>query len=128
MVAGAAAFTDPPAGQTLLNRLVRNFNIQNFMNHNAHGVERLGLRNRSGEAVQDKTVFAVLLCQPLFDNCDYNLIRNQSAAIHIGFGFLPQLGAVFQCLADNVAGADSRDLQFIADDLSLGTFARARCA
>ena len=128
VVAGAAAFANPPSRQALLNGLIRHLNVQDLMDHNAHSVERLRLRNRSGKAIQDKTVFAILLRQPFFDNGDYDFIWDKGAGIHVRLGFLPQFGAVFQCLADNVAGADGRNLQFFANHLGLPALSCARCS
>lgn len=67
MVAGAAVGAHPASTQTLRNLFVRYFDVHHFINGDAHSVQRFCLRHGAGEAVQDKTVLAVILSQPFLD-------------------------------------------------------------
>ena len=55
------------------------FNVDDLVDDNAHVVQRLGLRDGAGEAVQNKAVFAVVLRQTLLDDADDDLIGDQLA-------------------------------------------------
>ena len=60
MVGGAAFFADTASGHSGDDRLVGDFQVNDLVDLH-HFVQSLGLGNGAGEAVQDVTVFAVVL-------------------------------------------------------------------
>ena len=128
VIGGAAVLADAPARKSFLDRLVRDLNVDDFVDDNAHRIKCLGLRNCPREAVQHIAVFAVVLCNSLFEKPNDHFIRHEISALHILFGFEPELGAVFDSLAQDVAGRDGGNFQGIANDFSLGAFSGTRGA
>ena len=85
-------------------------------------VQGLGLGDGAGHPVQNEAVDTVGLLQPLTDDADDHVIRDQLAGVHIGLGQQPGLGAFLNGGAQDIAGGDRRDAQLGTEDLSLGAF------
>ena len=88
---------------------------------NACRLERFRLRNRAGHAVEDEAVCAIRLRHTLRDDADDDIVRNELARVHKALRFQTGLGAVFDRFAKNVASGNGRDMQLLADNLSLRT-------
>ena len=61
MIGISALFADTSAAQALCNRFIRNVNLDNLVDGNAHSVKSLRLRYSAGEAIQNEAVLAVIL-------------------------------------------------------------------
>ena len=119
MVARPAGRAHPAAGQPLDDTLVRNFDVHDLVDADAHLLEGLGLRHGAGHAVQNKAVFTVVLREAFFDDADDHVVGDKRAGIDKGLGFHAHLGFVFHRFTKNVTGADGRDVQLVAYDLGL---------
>ena len=94
---------------------------------NARVHKRLRLRNGAGHAIQDKTVFAVFLCQTILDDTDDDLIRDKLAGVHKGFRLETHFRAAFQRLSQNIARRNGGYSEMFADNFCLGAFTGTRC-
>ncbi len=95
---------------------------------NQNLVQRLGLGHGAGEAVQDEALLAVGLRQAILDDADDHFIGHQFPGIHEFLGLAAHFGAFFDRGAENVAGGDLRNLEFVNQLLGLGAFASPRAA
>ena len=127
MVGRAALFADTASGHSRDDLLVGHFDIDDPIDHNAGSVQSLGLRNGSRETVEDKTVFAVFLCQTILDDTDDDLIRDKLAGVHKGFRLEAHFRAAFQRLSQNIARRNGGYSEMFADNFCLGAFTGTRC-
>lgn len=79
------------------------------------------------ETVEDKTVFAVFLCQTVLDDTDDDLIRDKLAGVHKGFRLEAHFRAAFQRLSQNIARRNGGYSEMFADNFCLGAFTGTRC-
>ena len=128
MVGGAAIQTNTATRYTLGDLLVGDLNVDHAVDLDTHTVKCLGLRNGAGKAVQNETVFAVVLCQTVLDDTDDHLVRNQLACLDIFLGCLSHFRAALQRFTDNITRGNGGDHELFADDLRLCTFSGARGA
>ena len=87
-----------------------------------------GLCQCAREAVEQETVFAVVLGNALFDHADNDVVAHQAAFINDFFRFQTQRRACFDRSAEHVAGGNLRNIKSSGDELRLSAFAGARCA
>jgi hypothetical protein len=112
-----AVAAHPPAGDPLDDHVVGRLDQQRggeLALLAAQGVgERLGLRRRAREAVEQEPVLALLL-DLLEDHGDHQVVGDELALLHVLLGLRPQLGAVGLVLAQQVAGADVGQPEVVA--------------
>ena len=88
-------------------------------------IERLGLGDRAGEAVQDEAARGVGLAQPLGDEADHDVVGHQAAAVHDALGLAPERRAGRHRVAQHLAGGDLRHPPLAGELASLGALAGA---
>ena len=86
------------------------------------------LRQRAREAVEQETVFAVILSNALFHHADDDVVTHQAARVHNLFGFQAQRRAGFDGGAQHIAGGNLRNTESGGNKLRLRAFARTGCA
>ena len=64
--------------------------FEHIVERHAGRAQRVGLRQRPGKAIEQVTVRAVGLLQPVLDQADDDVVRYQRAAIHHFFRGEPQ--------------------------------------
>ena len=69
--------------------------IDYLIDNNAHGIQSLGLRDSSGETIEDEAVLAVFLGKALTDDTDDHLVGNQLAGFDEALGLQAHFGSVF---------------------------------
>lgn len=84
-------------------------------------VECLGLGKVAREAVEQEAVCGVRLGHPVLGHADGDLIRHQAARVHVALGLEPQLGALADVGAEQVAGGDVGDGQGLGEQVRLST-------
>ena len=112
---------DATSAHALDDLLVSNLQTQDYIHLDAHGVKSLGLRNGTGETVQNEAVLAGIACQLLLDETDDDLVGNQLTGIHVAFGLEAQLGAFLDGGAESVTGGNGGNAVLCADVGCLGT-------
>ena len=117
--ARAAAAADTAAGHARFDDGVIDLDGDDSVKVDTGGFERLGLRDRARHAVKDEAVRAVVAGDPLADDADDDIVRNELASVHEAFGLQAGFGSVFDRFAKNVAGGNGGDVQLLADDLRL---------
>ena len=125
MVGGSAPLAHTAVAQPLFNESVGNLDVQHLVDLHTHLVQRLGLGQGAGKAVQDEAVFAVLLGQPLPHDAVDHLVGDQATLVDDSLCLLPQGGAGLDGLPQDDAGGDGGDIQALPDDFTLGALPRA---
>ena len=128
MVGGPAVDAGPAAGHSPLNLLVGDLNGDHRIELDTGLLQGLSLGDGAGHPVQDIALLAVGLGQPLGDDADDDVVRDQLAGVHILLGLQAHGGAVGHGGAEDVAGGNGGDVQLLADDLRLSAFTGARGA
>ena len=100
-----AGRADAPPGQPLQDLLVPDLDLDRQVGR-CEMVQRLGLRNRTGKTVQQKTVPAVVHLKPLLDHTNGDVVRHQLSGVDVGLGFAAGGRAIGDCGAEHVAGGD----------------------
>ena len=118
----------PAARHAGLDDAVGHLQGEDRVKADAVALQGFGLSDGTGYAVQDEAACAVGLGQPLLDDTDDDLIRNQLARVHIALGLQADGSALLDGCAQDIAGGDGWDAQLAADNLRLGALAGARCA
>ncbi len=93
-----------------------------------HGVERLGLRDRPREPVQQEALGGVGLGEPVADDADHDLVRDQGAALHVLLRLEAHRGALGHGRAQHLTGGDVRQREVGHDAFGLGALARTGAA
>jgi hypothetical protein len=78
-------------------------------------LQRLGLIDRPGVAVQDETVSRVGLADAVLDQLVRQLRRHEVAGIEVPLGLQTQLGALFDVLPEQLTGGDLRDPELLGE-------------
>ena len=86
----------------------------------------LRLEDGSGEAVQQVTVCAVFLADPVFHQVAHQLVGDEQALVHIFLGLFAQRSAFLDVRAEDVSGGDVQNVVFFSDSRRLGAFAGSR--
>ena len=112
VVVPAAAPADPASAEPRHRLLVGHLEEHHPVEGRPLGleqlVERLRLRRRPREAVQDEPLPAVRLGEPLADESDDHRVGDQLARVHVAPGLEPEPGAVRDGLPQHVPGRDLR--------------------
>ena len=90
-----------------------------------HLVQGFGLGHCPGKTVQDESLFAIRLGQPVFDDTDDYFIGHQCSGIHALLGLLAHFRPFFHRRPEDVAGGDLGDMELVDEFLGLRAFARA---
>ena len=90
--------------------------------------ERVGLRARAREAVEDEAVARVVGADAVDDQVDHELVRHELAGVHEALRLQPQLGAVLDGRAQDVAGRHVRQPEVFLQAGGLRALARRRAA
>ena len=88
-----------------------------------HRVERLGLRQRAREAVEHEPAQRVTASEPLADELDRELVRNEVAAREDRRDPAAEVGLHRDRLPEHVARRDVRNARLGGDPLRLGALA-----
>ena len=110
----AAVLAGTAAGHTIHNDLVLHLDGEGTVDLDTHGLHGLGLGDGPGHAVKDVALLAVFLGQPLLDDADNDIIRNQLACFHIAFGLNAHRGACLHGGSQDVAGGYGGDTELAA--------------
>ena len=86
-------------------------------------VERFGLGHGARETVEDEAVVGLRVLQPLGDDPDQHLVRDQVAAVHVLLGLLADVGLVLDRGAQDVTGRVVRQFEVLLEAFALGSFA-----
>ena len=113
---------DAAAGHARFDHLVGDLNGHDCVKMDAGRFERLGLRDRAGDSIEDEAVRTIRAGDPFADDADDDIVRNELASVHEALGLQASLGSVFDRFAKNVAGGNGGDVQLLADDLRLCAF------
>ena len=103
MIRGTAILADTSARHSGSDFLIRNLDINDFVNDYAHSVECFRLRNRAWETVKDKTVCTVVLSKSFLDDADNDIIGNKLTRIHEGLCLEAHLRALCEGFTDYIA-------------------------
>ena len=118
----AAVLAGPPAGHTVDDRIVAYLDGQGTVDIDTHLLHSACLRYCARDAVEDVAVFAVRLGEPLADDADYDIIRNELTGVHIALGLQSYLRTGFHSGAEDVSSGDRRYTQLAAEYFCLSTF------
>ena len=88
-------------------------------------VERLGLRHRARETVENEPAQRVAAREPVVDEPDHQLVRNEIAPVVDDLELPPELARQLLHLPDHVAGGDVRNPVHRRDPLCLCALPRA---
>ena len=89
-------------------------------------VERLGLRDRAREAVEDEALPGVRLLDALGDDADHDVVGDELARLHDGLGLEADRRAGRDGRAQHVAGRELRDAVALDDAGGLRALPRPR--
>lgn len=108
----------PAARHAGLDDAVGHLQGEDRVKADAVALQGFGLSDGTGYAVQDEAACAVGLGQPLLDDTDDDLIRNQLARVHIALGLQADGSALLDGCAQDIAGGDGGDahLRLIISD------------
>ncbi|MNV26119.1 hypothetical protein D3C71_1172330 [compost metagenome] len=109
-------------GDTLNDFFVIDGDFDHVVQLDASSHQGFSLRNGARETVEQETVGAVGLSDTVLDQCDDQVVGDQTASIHDALGLDAQLGAGLDRSTQHVAGGDLRNAEFLGDELSLSTF------
>ena len=109
------------ARRDVVGDLEQDHRVQRLPDLGEHGVERLCLRERSREPVEDE---AVLAREPLTDEVDHEIVRDEVAALENRLDLPPELAPLGHRGAEDVTRRDVRRPSGISDALCLSAFAR----
>jgi hypothetical protein len=115
-----------PMQQLLLGHLQVDGRVQRRAQPGQVLIQRPGLGDAAGEAVQQEPALAVGLGQPLQHHRDHDLVGDQLARVQVGLGDLAQRGAVGHVGPQEVAGGQVHQLESGRDPVRLGALARPR--
>ena len=88
-------------------------------------VERLGLRDGAGEAVEHVAAAGrVALVEPLVDDPDHDVVGHEAAGVHDLLGARAELGALLDRGTEHVAGRDVGHHVVTGQAHALGALAR----
>ncbi len=91
-------------------------------------LERVGLLLVAREAVEQEAVARVAVADALGDHADDHLVGHELAGVHVALGLAPELGALGDLRAQDVAGGDVRQPEVVAQAIGLGALSGARRA
>ena len=123
-VVGAALLTRArlePRRRDLVGHAQQDHRVERLADLVEHRVERLGLRERAREPVEDERV---LVGQPLADEVDHEVVGDEVAALEDRANLAAELGAVRDRGAQDVAGRDVRRVVRARDPLRLRALPR----
>ena len=97
VVGSATGWVDQSAGDSRHQQLVVDLQLHGALQRRfpltQHAVQLLGLRDGSGETVQDEAVLALLVVfQLALDHVDHDFVRNQTTFVHDLLGLNTQFG------------------------------------
>ena len=84
------------------------------------GLERLRLRHRAREAVEDEPVAGLVAVEAVHDHADDQLVGHEVAAVHVLLGLPAELRLVLHRLAQDVAGREVGKVEVVDQPLGLG--------
>ena len=90
-----------------------------------HVVQRLGLRHRAGEPVEQEALARVRLGQPLADHVDGDVVGDQVPTVHVALGLEPEGRPLAHVAAEDVARRDLRHTEVVRDVLGLRPLPRS---
>jgi hypothetical protein len=93
---------NPPAGKATYHRFIWKGKVDH-PSYLAHLRQRIGLWNRPGKTVKDKTALSVTLVKTVPNQFDRQFIRNQTTRIHESFDFVSQISLVLYVMSKNNA-------------------------
>ena len=86
-------------------------------------VERVGLRHRAGEAVEQEAAAAPSAREALADHPDHHGVGHQLARVHVALGLAAEVGARGDGRAQQVAGGEVHEVELGAQALGLRALA-----
>ena len=117
---GAAA---QPVERDLVGNLERERDAEVPPDVVEHRVERLRLHGRPWKAVEDEARLGVGLLEPVADQLDHQVVRDQVAAVVNVLHAFAELGPGVHLRAQNLAAGDVRNPVLRGDPLRLRAFA-----
>ena len=90
--------------------------------------ESLCLRDRTRESIEDVSLFAVRLADPVHNKVNSQFIRNKKSLVHECFRFLSKFCSVLDISPEDISGRNVRDSVLFRDSLCLGSFSGTRRA
>ena len=115
----------PPAAHALDDGAVGHVDLEHVVEVDAAVLERIGLGQGAGKAVEQEAGGAIGLGDPLLDQADDDVVAHQRAGVHHLLGREAERRAGLDGGAQHVAGGDLRDAVALADHGRLRAFARA---
>ena len=97
--------------------------FEHEVKRNAGVEERLGLRDRAGEAVEEEALFAVGLREAFLDEADDDVVRHELTRVHHLLGGETEGRARLDGGAKHVARGDLGNAELFGDELGLGALA-----
>ena len=128
MVGAARSGVRAAAAHAVDDGVKGHVNFEDIVQFDASRLHGIGLRDGAGEAVKQEAVGAVGLGDAFFDQVDDQVVADQTARFHDGFGFQAQGCARFDGGAQHVAGGDLWNAELLANESGLCSFSGARCA
>jgi hypothetical protein len=117
---------DPPTAEPALDLLVRDVEEQHRGDPPPQLgqllVERLRLRGRPREPVEDEAVAGVVLLEALAHHRHDHVVGNEITGVHVALRLPAELRAVGDVLAQHVPRPDVRKLEVLPQALGLGAF------
>jgi hypothetical protein len=89
---------------TLDDGVKGNINLNHIVQRHTSGFHGIRLWNGAWESVKEKTLGAVGLLEPFFDQVNDQAVADQAARVHDGFGLQAEFCPCFDCGAQHVAG------------------------
>mmetsp|Transcript_3908 Transcript_3908/g.10225 ORF Transcript_3908/g.10225 Transcript_3908/m.10225 type:complete len:280 (-) Transcript_3908:143-982(-) len=130
VVGASGLFVDPSPGDAFLEDRIGDLQLHDLRDAGAllgqHLVEGLGLRQRSGESVQDEAVFAVVFLDAIADDPHHDVVADEPSGVHDGLGLLADLGSGGNGSAEHVTGRQGGDPEELLDLGSVGSLSGSR--
>ena len=119
MVACAALCAHPAPGHPGLDGAVLHLDVNTVVDFHAFRFQGLGLGQGAGHPVQDEAVCAVALGDPVSDDAQDQLVRDQRALVHVLLCFFTKLRTIGDCLPEHVPGRDGGNAELLCQQLCL---------
>ena len=128
VIDAATAFMHTAARQAADNLFIIHRDLDNVVDNNALIFQGFRLGNGAGKTVQQKTVFAVRLLNPLLNQRNNNIVRYQTTGCHNLFNLFAKLGLGLDRCPKHVTGGNLGNTEAFSNELGLSPLSGAWCA
>src|SRR5579871_669268 len=111
VVNAAGRGVDPPSADALDDLAVGHVDLYHVIERDPGVLQRIGLRDRAGETIEQIAVGAIGLLQPLLHQADDDVVGHQAAGVHDGLGGDAEGRARLHRRAQHLAGRNLRNAE-----------------